>query len=556
MSHLVDAGTCGGSPAVITSATRAHEPVKHTLTRRQSQHHDRAVPPNTTWYCVRRDGTPRRSGWMANVALNHLPRRVRARGGDTVEVCIADEFREVPLDRFSRVFRKRDAGELGMELSYRGDVLRIAPTRMIATNRSFARALDRFLGERNTNRDDFGTVGALRAFSARQFLLSDDGDEVQVAELRRGTTVVPATPGIDEDRTGRLATGIGGWMLRNLTAEGRLPYKYRPSRGEESPADNAIRRFLASLSLARLGALRGSADLQEAARRNLRFNLALYFRNIGGGRGAIVERTGAKLGAAALAALCILESPAQEEFLTELTMLAAGVSSLADAELGFRTFFFPPERAGDNWNFYSGEALLFWTEALRRGAPGAPSLERCTAAFTRCRDRHRQARNPAFVPWHTQACASLFEQTGRREFADFTFEASDWLLPMQQWEGVPPDLQGRFYDPQRPHFGPPHAASTGVYLEGLADALKVARTVGDAARTAAYERAIGRGLRSLRQLQFRRPRDAFYVARKKRVLGALRTEAYDNTVRVDSAAHALAAAVKVLRLGSQWAGST
>ncbi len=30
-------------------------------------------------------------------------------------------------------------------------------------------------------------------------------------------------------------------------------------------------------------------------------------------------------------------------------------------------------------------------------------------------------------------------------------------------------------------------------------------------------------------------------------MGALRTEAYDNSVRIDSAAHALAAAIKVLK---------
>ena len=167
--------------------------------------------------------------------------------------------------------------------------------------------------------------------------------------------------------------------------------------------------------------------------------------------------------------------------------------------------------------------------------------------FERCRARHYQARNPAFVPWHTQACASLFVQTRRREFADFVFEISDWLLPMQQWDGLPPDLRGRFYDPQRPEFGPPHAASTGAYLEGLADALALARMSADGARAATYERVIARGLRSLRQLQFRGPRDAFYISRKQRVMGALRTEAYDNAVRIDSAAHALAAAVKLLQ---------
>ena len=463
-----------------------------------------------------------------------------------MEVCLADDFRSVSPSRFHRVFCERARGLAGMEIAYRGEIARLAPTRMLAANLRFERALEKFLEQRGIASSAFATDGGLRAFSARQFLLPGDGRGAAVA-LFRGATLIDPTPAADEDRAADLAGGIGEWMIRNFSAEGALPYKYWPSRGTESTADNAIRRFLATLSLTRLGTLRGSADIHAAARRNLRFNLDRYFQPIGDGRGTIVESTGAKLGAAALAALAILESPAREEFASELTMLAAGVESLVDEELGFRTFFFPPERDGENWNFYSGEALLFWAEARRRGAHCAPSLERCVKAFARCRARHYRARNPAFIPWHTQACASLFAQTGRREFADFALEINDWLLPMQQWEGSAPDLRGRFYDPERPEFGPPHAASTGAYLEGLADAHVLARALGDSTRTTAYARAIRRGLRSLRQLQFRDERDAFYIARPKRVLGALRTEAYDNAIRIDSAAHALSAAIKILR---------
>ena len=503
----------------------------------------------TIWFCVRRDGAPKNRGWIRDAPLDDLPRRVGARRGDVVEVCVAQDFRPVRLGRFPRVFSERARGRVGMEIRYRGEVVRVAPTWMLATNRRFRRVLDRFLKQRNATADEFTVNGGLRAYSARQFLL-DGGGEGVADELFRGAPLVPPSPSAEEDRAADLADGIGNWMLANLAPDGALPYKYWPSRGIVSPADNAIRRFLASLSLARLGELRGSSEIRQAARRNLRFNLARYFRDIGEGRGAIVEPAGAKLGAAAIAALAILESPASDEFLPELEMLTAGVNSLADEDNGFRTFFFPPERDGDNWNFYSGEALLFWAEAVRRGAPSAPTLERCAATFDRCRRRHYQARNPAFVPWHTQACASLYDQTGRSEFADFALEINDWLLPMQQWDqrpGLPPDLWGRFHDPERPDFGPPHAASTGAYMEGLADAMTLARAVGDGARAAAYEVAIARGLRSLRQLQFRDRRDAFYITKPERVMGALRTEAYDNAVRVDSAAHALAAAVKILR---------
>ena len=499
----------------------------------------------TTWFCVRRNGAAKREGWMGKVALADLPRRVDASLGDRIEVCFVDGTRPVEPNGISAAFYARAQGILGMEIGFRGETVRYAPTRLLAGNLRFERVLERFLERQNADAGEFASDGSLRALSARQFLISGDGGEV--TELFRGSTLVSPTLLEGENRANDIAGGIGIWMLRSISKEGELPYKYWPSRGVESPADNAIRRFLGSLALARLGELRRNARIREAARRNLRFNLNRYFQNLGDGRGAIVERTGAKLGAAALAALAILESPARAEFEAELEMLAAGVESLADAERGFRTFFFPPERDGENWNFYSGEALLFWAEAMRQGVPWAPSLEQWMAAFVRCRRRHRRARNPAFVPWHTQACVSLFAQTKRRELAEFVFEINDWLLPMQQWDGLTEDLRGRFYDPRRPWFGPPHAASTGAYLEGLADALALARALGNESRAAAYQRAVDRGLRSLRQLQFRDHRDTFYISRKERVLGALRTEAYDNAVRIDSAAHALAAAIKILR---------
>ena len=430
-------------------------------------------------------------------------------------------------------------------MSFGGKVARYAPTRMIAANLSFERALQRFLDRNEVSRRDFAKGGQLKAFAARQFLLVDSANEV--IELERGSTLVPLQASGAEDRPGRLADGIGKWMLANLSSDGGLPYKYWPSRGSESPADNAIRRFLGSLALARLGELRDDNEIRRAARRNLRFNLTKYFRDIGNERGAIVEPRGAKLGASALAALAILESTARRELNPQLEMLAAGVRHLVDDQDRFRTFFFPSDRDGQNWNFYSGEALLFWAEALRRGEPFAPTPEQYMAAFQRCRSRHRRSRNPAFVPWHTQACAAMYAATRDRTFAEFVFEMNDWLLPMQQNELAQPDLQGRFYNPKRPDFGPPHAASTGVYLEGLADALALARSTGDRKRAAAYRSAIERGMRNLRQLQFRDRRDAFYVSRKHRVMGALRTEAYDNAVRIDSAAHALAAAIKVLK---------
>ncbi len=505
----------------------------------------RQAPAETIWFCIRRNGVARRAGWIHSDSLSDLRRVVGARPDETVEVCIASNFRHLPTRRFARTFYPRARGLIGIEIALRGDLLRLAPTRMLAANLGFERALLRFLEEREASREDFAAHGRLRSFCADQYLLFP-GKRYQVTKLFRGGTLIETGPTFDRRFAAELADGIEGWMLSNLSVDGSLPYKYWPSRGSQSPADNAIRRFLATIALARLGELRDSAEVRDAARRNLRFNLIRYFRPIGDGRGAIVEHTGAKLGAAALAGLAIMENPSRDEFTAELAMLAAGVNSLVDDEHGFRTFFFPGDRDGENWNFYSGEALLFWAEATRRGIPHAPTLERCTAVFELCRKRHYQKRNPAFVPWHTQACASLFAQTGQRQFADFALELNDWLQTMQQRDGVDPDLRGRFYDPLHPEFGPPHAASTGAYLEGFADAMALACALGEARRASSYERTINLGLRSLRQLQFRGLHDMFYISKRERVQGALRTEVYDNAVRLDSAAHALLAAIKLL----------
>ncbi len=501
---------------------------------------------NSIWYCVRRNGKFQRSGWIDDISLNQIRAHVSAQERDVVEVCIASEFREIAVDQFSKVFIHRARGIIGIEITYHGEVTRYAPTTMIAFNLSFERVVEKFLQSHFISRKEFDAQARLRAFAAEQYLLF--GSHAKPVRLFRGSILVESTNQIDIPMVSRLADGIATSMINNLSTEGELPYKYWPSRGEYSVADNAIRRFLATIALARYGRLKNNDNFSSAAKRNLRFNLSRYFREFGDGRGAIVESTGAKLGAAALAGLAILECEAGEEFGEHLDMLAAGVMSLTDRKNGFRTFFFPSERDGQNWNFYLGEALLFWAELIYRKHKQAPSEKQFEDVALQCRKRHLGDRNPAFIPWYVQACASFIAATGRRETAPFIFEFSDWLLMMQQWDNMVPDLRGRFYNPKRRDFGPPHAASTGVYLEGLADALSLAYEFGDLPRVSTYEQTICRGIRSLCQLQFRDQFDTFYVSRKIRIVGCLRTEAYDNTVRLDSNAHALLAAIKILRL--------
>lgn len=126
---------------------------------------------------------------------------------------------------------------------------------------------------------------------------------------------------------------------------------------------------------------------------------------------------------------------------------------------------------------------------------------------------------------------------------------NDWLLPMQQWDDVRyPDLKGRFYNPKHPEYGPPHASSTGVYLEVLADAYHLAIESDDIMRANRYRDVIWRGLRSIRQLQFLNDVDMFCNSKRERVRGGLCTEVYDNTIRIDNIQHRLMALLKLSQM--------
>lgn len=122
-----------------------------------------------------------------------------------------------------------------------------------------------------------------------------------------------------------------------------------------------------------------------------------------------------------------------------------------------------------------------------------------------------------------------------------------WWLPCRNGggRGVLPDEKGRFFSDQHP-FGPPHASSTGVYLEGLIDAYRLAVEEKDGMRAQGYRVAMVRGIRSLQQLQFKDPTDLFYIDNADSVLGAVQTSVSDNTIRVDNVQHNLMGLINIL----------
>jgi aspartyl/asparaginyl beta-hydroxylase (cupin superfamily) len=485
-------------------------------------------------------------------ALGALRQQPTTTAANELMLSLGGRSRELPLAdqaTWQRLESNRGRGLFGYEIRLVRDpalVVLISPFEFVASNRSFIKILGHSIGPWGLTVEDARAGGVtLSEFETRRFRIDLGRDDSPAVPLVRGTRLVPLEE-VTLASVARLQELLSDYLVRSVQADGRMVYLYHPSRGsEDRTRNNAIRQWMATRSLIRVGQQRGSNERLQTVRKNIDYNLKTMYAEEGE-MGLILEQSKVKLGAVALAALALTESPFAGEFATVRDRLATTIDLLWRQDGAFRTFYRPSER-NDCQNFYPGEALLFWAKRIVAARDPA-LLARFHQSFRYYRAWHLENRNPAFIPWHTQAYFLVWALTREGELADAVFAMNDWLLGVQQWETAPhPDCQGRFYDPTRP-FGPPHASSTAVYLEGLADAVALARMIGERDRADRYRIAILRGLRSLTQLTFKDDVDMFYVARRDAVRGGVRTSEYDNAVRVDNVQHALTAIDKILKV--------
>lgn len=500
------------------------------------------------YVCARRKGEKLRAIWInsdedssqsVEQSLAEVLKRTTAFEVELLHLPEVRQLRKVDKNKWNSL-----RGTRAVEIDFGGKTTRWAATDMLARNLSFSAVIKRHLAEVDAVLDPNSPV-RVTLYKSKQWYCANTPSREQVTpvEMFRGNRLVGVSL-ISRESVLKSAQAMTRWLAAQVSDSGAANYKYWPSLGAYASSNNAIRQWMATVCLNRAAKAFGSDQLAAIAAKNLAFNLSETYKN-DGAQSYIWMDGSAKLGAAALAALAIFESPRRKAYIGAEYALNDLIDSLSNQDGSFDTFYIPRERK-DNQNFYSGEALLFLASRFS-ASRNSVELDRIMAAFSYYRDWHRKNRNPAFVPWHTQAYFLVWQVTKDDALRDFIFEMNDWLLSMQQWETAEfPDMQGRFYDPDRPYFGPPHASSTGVYLEGLIDAFWLAKQCGEQPRAEAYRVAIVCGIRSLMQLQYKESIDCFYVKNVKCVLGGLRTTVYDNTIRIDNVQHGLMALLKLL----------
>ena len=472
---------------------------------------------------------------------------------DGVELCLSYGYRPEPQQNEGarrRIRANVHRGVRGVEFVLNGQTLRMAPTYAVATNRDVPKVIASFCEQLRVNEAQFNAQVQCRSFSAEQLWLSRSGGEPTAQGLFRGNTLIDVAS-IDRAAVEGLQRDLGDFLAKSVQDDGRMIYMYYPSRGtEDTGRNNMIRQWMATCALGRTGRFRDDKKFVDLAEKNIRYNLRKFYST--SGKLGLIEYSGkVKLGAVALAALSIFEHPRRQQFKRVESKLSAMIEHLAQEDGSFVTFFKPAGR-NDVQNFYPGEAQLYRAFVLEeqneQGKLDQKYLDAFMSSFRYYRDWHFENRNPAFIPWHVQAYYKVWKFTRDDELREFIFTTSDWLLGMQQGrEVLYPDCLGRFHDPKRPNFGPPHASSTGVYMEGLIDSFEMARELGEDLRREKYRLAIVNGLRSLKQLMFKDEADMFYVRKKDFLQGGVRTTEYNNVVRVDNIQHNQMAILKILR---------
>ncbi len=323
------------------------------------------------------------------------------------------------------------------------------------------------------------------------------------------------------------------------TTTGFFIYSEHPN-GSRSSENNDIRQLLASHVLAK--ASHTDVSLHSVHTQNISTIMELWYREEGNSGYVYVDEK-SKLGANAMLLRALVASPFFSTYEREASMLTRSIIASMNSDGSFKPWFKEPAYTYDGeylLTFYSGEAILALLEyADTTGDEETFEVAKKAQDFYIDEYATRIEENfyPAYVPWHTLSLARLYKKTSEEKYANAIFVLNDKLLTLQDMK----TFIGRFYNPETPEYGSPHASSDAVYTEGLAIAYEVAHMRGDSEHEERYKHSLIRAFHNLTELQL--TSTPFQVFENKEVVkrleGGLKTNACSRWVRIDSTAHAI-----------------
>jgi len=151
----------------------------------------------------------------------------------------------------------------------------------------------------------------------------------------------------------------------------------------------------------------------------------------------------------------------------------------------------------------------------------------------------------AMVPWFAAVHAQTAARDGDRRHAEVAFRMVDRLGRRQLTASTcdAPLMYGGIDPLGRGLAG----ITTALHMAAVADALSLARDLGDKQRAARYERMLRAGTRFVLQLQFRLE-ECYYVRSRLETIHGVRATPWDHLLTIENCQHALIALIKARAL--------
>jgi hypothetical protein len=334
------------------------------------------------------------------------------------------------------------------------------------------------------------------------------------------------------------------WIFRMHGVKGRFIPGYLPALKQEMEGDHFLRQAGAAYALARAARFGGE---ERYAVRATQAILALLDDTMLDTRDSTARHTAMppiavnRLASAALLVLAICELPTpQKDLLEQAEQLCNHIHKQAQPSgaLGFH------DKDDEESEGYPGLALHA-VLLSHKHRPASWKLDVARKALPHYRTWWKDHKSLSFVPAGVAACSEAYLATREKPFADFAFEMADWLCGLQYTQIEPKRMlwYGGFMSC---HDGraveTPPTVDSACCAEGLVEACRVAREVGDVARHQRYSEALERCLQFLATLQYTDAGTQHFAAwYRPRIVGAFHPSHQDGNLRIDYTQHAVTA---------------
>ncbi len=482
-----------------------------------------------------------------------------------VEVELLGPAEKLPTNssNLKALTRQYRPGLEGVAVRLGGRSALILPSQIIASGFGMDDAIvfvERRLGLTPDAASESTEKPAYLRFQTRHFWQPDS--KAPVVELQSGCALVKPDQ-VTADRLDESIRQIARYLQARQRDDGLFRHAYEPWSDRDEDSGPAIAQAGAAWALALYGASSRDAAAKAAAARVIdALAKQLVPCDDSGNRvekgGAVRPKDGGgrnspaylgspqhadRLGATAMLLLAASEISPAKTYRPLRRRLAAAILTCQNPTGMMRTNFATTRQAAPQ-DIDPGQAMLAVARAyaLDRGPDLLAAVKNGLGHYDKQFDIKPTV---AMVPWFAAAHAQIAARDGDRRHAEIAFGMVDRLGRRQ--------LTASTYDAAIMHGGIDPLGrglagiTTALHMATVADALSLARELGDKQRAARYERMLRAGTRFVLQLQFR-PEECYYVRSRLETIHGVRATPWDHLLTIENCQHALIALIKARAL--------